>query len=93
MDIDNTITYIIQTTGDFDATSTSCDAQGSFATIDSSKNEYDFTMNVVSCPGLNGDFTGLAFTDDSMAGTDNQIVIITENQSLQKFIISAPIKN
>ena len=93
VDIDNTITYIIQSTGAFDATITSCDAQGSFATIDSSKNEYDFTMNVVNCPGLDiGDFTGLAFTDDYQGGTDNQIVIITENLSENKFIISAPIR-
>lgn len=93
VDIDNTITYIIQPTGAFDATIGSCDAQGSFAAIDSSKNEYDFTMNVAaSCEGLDeGDFTGLAFTDDYQGGTDNQIVIIAENPVENKFIISAPL--
>ncbi len=94
-DTDNLILYTIQASGDFDAVIGQCTAeQGTFATIDGNKNEYEFTLNVVACPGLEGTFTGLAFRDDIPPGTDNQIVIIAENTTLAPpvFILSAPVK-
>ena len=93
-DTTNLILYTIQASGDFDAEIDVCAIeQGSFATIDGSKNEYDFTLNVVACPGLEGVFTGLAFRDDAPPGTDNQLVIIAENPTIGNFVVSAAIKN
>ena len=88
-----TPTYVIDAAGDFSLdTTTGCTGTGSFTPIDPGKNEYDFSMDVTNCPGLNGTFSGLAITDDAMTFTDNQIDIIAENTSEQKFIISAPVK-
>ncbi len=95
-DSDSSIVYNIMAAGDFDAAFDGCAPElGTFATIDGSKNEYDVTLNVVACVGLEGTFTGLAFRDDVPPGTDNQLVIIAENTTKDPivFVVSASIKN
>ena len=90
LDTPNSIVYVIQATGDFSAEIGACDPeQGTVVTIDGTKNEYAFTLNVVTCPGLEGVFTGLAFRNDVPPGTDNQLVIIAENPASGNFILSA----
>jgi hypothetical protein len=81
-----TPTFVIDAAGDFTlSTTTGCAGSGSFSTIDPSKNEYEFSMLVTNCPGFDGNFTGLAITDD-------QIDIIAENPAAPAFIVWAPVK-
>lgn len=86
-----TATYVI-TDGSILLTSVSgCAGTGQFTTIDSSKNEYDFTLNMTNCPGFNGTYTGLAVTDDTFF-PDDTIDIIAENLGALTFLVSAPVK-
>ena len=88
-----TPTFVIDAAGNFSlSTTTGCAGTGSFTPIDPSKNEYEFSMLVSACPGLNGTFSGLAITDDANTFTDNQIDIIAENPGAPAFIIWAPVK-
>jgi hypothetical protein len=78
--------------GDFDLTSnTSCIASGSVAPINISYNEYTVSMTIENCPGYNGSYTGLAFTDTNSAGRDT-INILVENATRDTLIFSAPVQ-
>lgn len=90
--VTGTATFIIDAAGMFDMTSVSgCSGIGSFSTIDPTKNEYNFTMNVTNCAGYNGTYNGLAVTDDTTF-TDDTLDIIAENIPAQTFMVSESIK-
>jgi hypothetical protein len=88
-----TLTYIIDDTGGFilDSTVTGCDGTGSFSTIDSSKNEYKYTLNMTNCLGFDGTYNGYAISDDTNF-VDDTIDIIAENLTASAFLISQAIK-
>lgn len=58
-----------------------CVYNGAVGIIDSSYNAYRITMNVSSCPGVNGDYTGLGVLTDDV-GLDDAFIIQLDSGSL-----------
>jgi len=66
-----TSTWVIQTDGSFTVTTTSgCNATGSFDVFNTINNEYNLSMEITNCLGINGSYTGLAFVSDKLNSND-----------------------
>lgn len=88
--ITGTTTWVIQSDGSFTVSSTAgCTATGSFSVFNSSNNEYNLTLTLANCPGLNDSYAGFAVISDSF-NTDDTISLIFSNGA--KGGISEPIK-
>lgn len=88
--ITGTTTWIIQNDGTFSVSSTSgCTAIGSFTIFNTTKNEYNLSINISNCPGMNGSYSGFAVISDSF-NADDTISLIFANGSVGG--ISEPIK-
>ncbi len=80
---EGTWVFNIQGNGAFSAIRVldNCTMNGTFTTIDSTKNEYATTATISSCDDFNGDYTGLAFTSDANSFTDNVVnIVITSSR-------------
>ena len=88
--ITGTTTWTIQNDGTFSVSSTSgCTAIGSFTIFNTTKNEYNLSINISNCPGMNGSYSGFAVVSDSF-NADDTISLIFANGSVGG--ISEPIK-
>ncbi len=83
-------TWTVQNDGTFTISSTSgCTAIGSFAIFNTAKNEYNLSLNISNCPGMNGVYSGFAIISDSF-NADDTISLVFANGSIGG--ISEPIK-
>lgn len=83
-------TWVIYADGSFEtSTTSSCNVTGNFSVLDASKNEYDVTMTITTCSGLDGSYTGIAFVSDNN-GTNNVLSLSFSNGTIAG--ISEPIK-
>jgi hypothetical protein len=77
-----TTTWVIQNDGTFIVSSTrGCNATGAFSVINTTKNEYSLTLNITTCAGLNGSYTGVAALSDTF-NTDDSISLVFNSGSI-----------
>ena len=71
-----TTTWNILANGDFTVTTgSSCNASGSFSTIDVTKNEYSLAMTLADCGIVNGNYTGFAALSDTSNPNDTLSIV------------------
>lgn len=73
----------------FSQTQSGCVGNGQVTVIDSQFNSYEVEATVSNCPGLNGDYAGLAITTDYASTNDVFLFGIFSGQAA---IIGAPLK-
>jgi hypothetical protein len=77
-----TTTWVIQNDGAFIVSSTlGCNATGAFSVINTTKNEYNLTLNITTCIGFNGSYTGIAALSDTF-NTDDSISLVFNSGSI-----------
>lgn len=85
-----TSTWVIQADGSFSISTTlGCTGIGTFSIIDPSKNEYNLSLTISNCAGLNGTYSGIAATSDTL-NTDDSISLVFNSATIAG--VSEPIK-
>jgi len=85
-------THVIDANGNINSSSVSgCSSTGKLNTIDTTKNEYSFSLTVSNCEGFEGVYNGLALLDDTNF-TDDTLVFAGDNDTINTFILTNAVK-